>query len=147
MSKIEELQSGIYNKGEITLEEIIKSVKSNPKIKKVGSILVFTGIVRESSKEGKQVKSMKIDSFDDLANKTIEDICERLKKKNGIIDVKIIHFKGDFSLSDDLVYVVVASSHREEGFGAIKNAVDSYKKEIAVWKREDFIDGTSKWIH
>ena len=147
MSKIEELQSGIYNKGEITLEEIIKSVKSNPKIKKVGSILVFTGIVRESSKEGKQVKSMKIDSFDDLANKTIEEICENLKKKNGIIDVKIVHFKGDFSLSDDLVYVVVASSHREEGFGAIKNAVDSYKKEIAVWKREDFIDGTSKWIH
>ena len=147
MKSTKELRSGIYNKGEITLEEIIKSVKSNPKIKKVGSILVFTGIVRESSKEGKQVKSMKIDSFDDLANKTIEDICERLKKKNGIIDVKIIHFKGDFSLSDDLVYVVVASSHREEGFGAIKNAVDSYKKEIAVWKREDFIDGTSKWIH
>ncbi|MFX1322594.1 MAG: molybdenum cofactor biosynthesis protein MoaE [Promethearchaeota archaeon] len=147
MNETNELRSGIYNKGEITLEEIIKTVKNNPKIKKVGSIHVFSGIVRESSKEGKQVKSMKIDSFDDLANKTIEDICERLKKKNGIIDVKIIHFKGDFSLSDDLVYVVVASSHREEGFGAIKNAVDSYKKEIAVWKREDFIDGTSKWIH
>jgi len=147
MKSTKELRSGIYNKGEITLDEIIKTVKNNPKIKKVGSIHVFTGVVRESSKEGKQVKSMKIDSFDDLANKTIEDICERLKKKNGIIDVKIIHFKGDFSLSDDLVYVVVASSHREEGFGAIKNAVDSYKKEIAVWKREDFIDGTSKWIH
>ncbi len=147
MNETKELRSGIYNKGEITLDEIIKSVKNNPKIKKVGSIHVFTGIVRESSKEGKQVKSMKIDSFDDLANKTIEDICERLKKKNGIIDVKIVHFKGNFSLSDDLVYVVVASSHREEGFGALKNAVDLYKKEIAVWKREDFIDGTSKWIH
>lgn len=147
MNETKELRSGIYNKGEITLDEIIKSVKNNPKIKKVGSIHVFTGIVRESSKEGKQVKSMKIDSFDDFANKTIEDICESLKKKNGIIDVKIVHFKGDFSLSDDLVYVVVASTHREEGFDAIKNAVDLYKKEIAVWKREDFIDGTSKWIH
>jgi len=147
MNETKKLRSGIYNKGEITLDEIIKSVKNNPKIKKVGSIHVFTGIVRESSKGGKQVKSMKINSFDDLANKTIEDICERLKKKNGIIDVKIVHFKGNFSLSDDLVYVVVASSHREEGFGALKNAVDLYKKEIAVWKREDFIDGTSKWIH
>ncbi len=147
MNETKELRSGIYNKGEITLDEIIKSVKNNPKIKKVGSIHVFTGIVRESSKESKQVKSMKIDSFDDLANKTIEDICESLKKKNGIIDVKIVHFKGDFSLSDDLVYVVVASAHREEGFDAIKKAVDLYKKEIAVWKREDFIDGTSKWIH
>ena len=147
MNENKVLRSGIYNKGEITLDEIIKSIKKNPRVKKVGSIHAFTGIVRESSKEGKQVKSMTIDSFDDLANKTIEDICERLKKKNGIIDVKIVHFKGDFSLSDDLVYVVVASSHREEGFDAIKNAVDLYKKEIAVWKREDFIDGTSKWIH
>ena len=25
--------------------------------------------------------------------------------------------------------------------------VDMYKKEIAVWKREDFNDGTSEWIH
>ncbi len=147
MNETKELRSGIYNKGEITLDEIIKSVKNNPKIKNVGSIHVFTGIVRESSKEGKQVKSMKIDSFDDMANITIDDICESLKKKNGIIDVKIVHFKGDFSLSDDLVYVVVGSAHREEGFDAIKNAVDLYKKKIAVWKREDFIDGTSKWIH
>lgn len=147
MNELKKLRSGIYNKGEVTLEDIIKSIKSNPKIKKVGSIHVFSGIVRETSKEGKQVTKMKIDSFDDLANKTIEKICERLKKKNGIIDVKIVHFKGDFSVSDDLVYVVVASAHREEGFEAIRNAVNLYKKELAVWKREDFINGTSKWIH
>jgi molybdopterin synthase catalytic subunit len=147
MSEPKNLRSGIFNKGEVTLEEILKAIKSNPKIKKAGSIHVFTGIVRETSKEGKQVNKMKIDSFDDLANKTIKRICERLKKKNGIIDVKIVHFKGDFNLSDDLVYVVVASAHREEGFEAIRNAVDLYKKELAVWKREDFINGTSKWIH
>lgn len=147
MNEPKRLRSGIYNKGEVTLEDIIKSIKSNPKIKKVGSIHVFTGIVRETSKEGKQVTKMKIDSFDDLANETIEKISDRLKKKNGIIDVRIVHFKGDFNLSDDLVYVVVASAHREEGFKAIRNAVDFYKKELAVWKREDFINGTSKWIH
>ncbi|MFX1410340.1 MAG: molybdenum cofactor biosynthesis protein MoaE [Promethearchaeota archaeon] len=147
MKSAKELRSGIYNKGEITLDEIIKSIKNNPKIKKVGSIHVFTGIVRESSKEGKHVKSMKIDSYDDLANKSINKICQNLKQKEGIIDIKIIHFKGDFELSDDLVYVVVASAHREEGFDTVKNAVDLYKKEIAVWKREEFINGTSKWIH
>ncbi len=37
--------------------------------------------------------------------------------------------------------------HRKEGFNAICNAVEMYKKEIAVWKREDFIDGSSEWIH
>ena len=141
------VKSGIYNKGEIELESIIKSVKANPKIKKAGSIHTFTGIVRDSSINGKPVARMKIDAYDELANKSIFEICERLKQEKGIIDVKIVHLKGEFELSEDLVYVVVASAHRKEGFEVISKAVDMYKKEIAVWKREDFNDGTSEWIH
>ena len=149
MKTNEELQvkSGIYNKGEINLETIINSIRENPEIKKAGSIHTFTGIVRESSVNGKSVISMKIDAYDELANKSINKICETLKQENGIIDIKIVHLKGDFDLSEDLVYVVVASAHRKEGFEVIRKAVDIYKKEIAVWKREDFQDGTSEWIH
>ena len=140
-------KSGIYNKGEIDLEKIIKSIKANPNIKKAGSIYTFTGIVRDTSINGKPVISMKIDAYDELANKSITKICEKLKQENGIIDIKLVHLKGDFDLSEDLVYVVVASAHRKEGFDVISKAVDMYKKEIAVWKREDFKDGTSEWVH
>ncbi len=147
MKTYEEIQSGIYNKREIELENIINSIKTNPKIKKAGSIHTFTGIVRDTSINGKPVVSMKIDVYDELANKSINDICEKLKKEEGIIDVKIVHLKGEFDLSEDLVYVVVASAHRKEGFQVISKAVEMYKKEIAVWKREDFKDGTSEWIH
>jgi molybdopterin synthase catalytic subunit len=143
----ENVESGIYNKGEIDLDRIIRSLKAHPNITKAGSIHTFTGIVRDSSSNGKPVKSMKIDAYDELANKSIARICELLKQKDGIIDIKIIHLKGDFDLSEDLVYVVVASAHREEGFEVISKAVNMYKKEIAVWKRENFDDGSSKWVH
>ncbi len=139
--------SGISKKGEITLEHIINSVKDNSNIKKAGSIHTFTGIVRESSLNGKLVDSMKIDAYDDLANESIIKICNRLKQEEGIIDVKIVHLKGDFDLTDDLVYVVVASAHRKEGFNVISKAVEMYKKEIAVWKRENYENGSSEWIH
>jgi len=139
--------SGIYKKGEMTLEHIINSVKDNSNIKKAGSIHTFTGIVRESSLNGKLVDSMKIDAYDDLANESIIKICNRLKQEEGIIDVKIVHLKGDFDLTDDLVYVVVASAHRKEGFDVISKAVEMYKKEIAVWKRENYENGSSEWIH
>jgi len=142
-----QVKSGIYKNGEINLESIIHAIKENLNITKAGSIHTFTGIVRDSSIEGKTVISMKIDAYDDLANKSIEKICKKLKKEAGIIDVMIVHLKGDFDLSDDLVYVVVASAHRKEGFDTVSKAVEMYKKEIAVWKREDFIDGTSEWIH
>ena len=145
--KANHVKSGIYKKGEVDLEGIIKTIKENSNISHAGSIHTFTGIVRNSSIEDKPVVSMKIDAYDDLANKSIEKICKELKNEVGIIDVMIVHLKGDFDISDDLVYVVVASAHRKEGFNTVSKAVDMYKKEIAVWKRENFIDGTSEWIH
>lgn len=145
--KSKSIKSGIYSKGEIDLASIIKAVKESSKITESGSIHTFTGIVRNTSKEGKPVVKMKIDAYDELANKSIKQICETLKQNEGIIEIKIIHLKGEFELSEDLVYVVVASAHRKEGFETIQNAVDMYKKEIAVWKKEDFSDGSSEWIH
>jgi molybdopterin synthase catalytic subunit len=142
-----QIKSGIYNKGEITLENVIESIKKYDDIKAIGSILTFIGIVRGNSKEGRLVKGLKIDAYDELANKNINKICEKVKKRKGIIEVILVHFKGDFELSEDLVYVVVASSHREEGFVALRETVELYKKEIAVWKRENFLDDTSEWVH
>ena len=144
---VPQIKSGIYSKGSITLENIIQSIKSHYNIEDVGSILTFTGIVRKTSNNGKPVKGLKIDAYIEMANKSIEKICEEIKKKDGIIDVILVHFQGDFSLSENLVYVVVASSHRGEGFTALRETVEKYKKEIAVWKKEDFIDGTSEWVH
>ncbi len=147
LENTKKVESGIYSKGIIDLGRIIKSMKQNPNIAEAGSIHTFTGIVRNTSKDGKPVVCMKIDAYDELANESIKNICEKLIQKEGIIDLKIIHLKGEFELTEDLVYVVVASAHRKEGFEAISKAVEMYKEEIAVWKREDFSDGSSEWVH
>ena len=142
-----QIKSGIYKKGEITFEEIINSIKNHPKIEETGSILSFTGIVRNTSKDGNLVKGLKIDAYDELANNSINSICSNIKNNKGIIEIKIIHLKGEFDITDDLVYVVIASAHRQEGFEALRSAVERYKKEIAVWKKEEFINGSGEWIH
>ena len=141
------IKSGIYDKGEISLEKIINSIKYSHDIEKVGSIHTFSGIVRGTSKDGKAVKGLKIDAYDEMANNSILKICKEIKNREGILDIILVHFKGDFNLSEELVHVVVASSHREEGFTSLRDAVERYKKEIAVWKREDFQDGISEWVH
>ena len=141
-----QIKSGIYKKGEITFEEIIKSIKNHLKIEETGSILSFTGIVRNTSKDGNLVKGLKIDTYDELANNSINSICNDIKNNKGIIEAKIIHLKGEFDITDDLVYVVIASAHRQEGFEALRSAVERYKKEIAVWKKEEFINGSAEWV-
>jgi len=142
-----QVKSGIYEKDEINLSNILVSLKNHPKIKDAGSILTFTGIVRNTSKNGEQIRNLEIDAYEELANRSINKICKEIKEIPGIVDIIIIHFKGVFDIKDELVHVIVASSHREEGFKALRLAVEKYKKEIAVWKKEVFSDGSSEWVY
>jgi molybdopterin synthase catalytic subunit len=142
-----DIESGIYRKGTLSLEDVYQAIKSSENIEKAGSIFSFSGIVRNSSLEGKNVKAMEIDAYEALANESIRKICSKIALREGIIDVKVIHFEGFFNLSEDLVYVVIASSHREEGIQALRDAIEMYKKKVSVWKKEIFTDGTSGWIH
>jgi len=146
-SNFNQVKSGIYKKDEISLSDILFSLKNHPKIKDTGSILTFTGIVRNTSKDGKLIRNLEIDAYDELANRSINNICKEIREIPGIVDIIIVHFKGVFDIKDELVHVIVASSHRDEGFKALRLAVENYKKEIAVWKKEVFLDGSSEWVH
>ncbi|MGV9141547.1 MAG: molybdenum cofactor biosynthesis protein MoaE [Promethearchaeota archaeon] len=142
-----DIESGIYRKGTLSLEDVYQAIKSSKNIEKVGSIFSFSGIVRNSSLEGKSVKAMEIDAYEDLANESIRKICSEIESREGIMDIKIIHFEGFFNISEDLVYVVIASSHRQEGIQALRDAIEMYKKKVSVWKKEIFPNDTSRWIH
>ncbi len=146
-SNVPHFDSGIFEKDEVNLTDILFSLKNHPEIQEVGSILTFTGIVRNTSKDGKLISRLEIDAYEELANQSINKICKEIKEIPGVIDVIIIHFKGTFEIKDELVHVIIASSHREEGFKALRLAVERYKKEIAVWKKEVFLDGSSEWVH
>jgi len=146
MNSKNEIKSGIYEKGALSFENIYNSIKKHPLIKNSGSILTFNGIVRSTSKNGRPIKELKIEAYDELGNQVISEICENIKKKYNLIDIKIVHLKGKFDISDDLVHVFVASAHRQEGFKALMEAVERYKKQLPVWMKEDFSNGSSKWV-
>ncbi len=57
----------------------------------------------------------------------------------GIVDVQIHHLLGEFSVGEDLVYVLVAGSHREYIFPVLEEAVERYKKEAPIFKKETVI--------
>ena len=47
---------------------------------------------------------------------------------------------GEFKVGDDLVYVAVAGSHRTDVFPVLREAVERYKSEVPVFKKEHIID-------
>ena len=70
----------------------------------------------------------------------LEKICNDLQEKPGIVDVQIHHLLGEFNVGENLVYVSVAGSHRPEVFSVLQEAVERYKHEVPVFKKEQVVN-------
>lgn len=141
---------GIHKKGELTLSELLKSVKERADFRKAGAIATFIGVVRGETVGGENVERLELEAYEERANKILGGICEELKKREGVVDVQIHHFVGEFGVGEDLVYVVVAGAHRENVFGVLQEAVERYKNEAPVFKKEHIVNKTgvkeSYWV-
>jgi len=73
-----------------------------------------------------------------------------VRGRKGIVDVQIHHLLGEFSVGEDLVYVLVAGSHRKNVFPVLEEAVDRYKKEAPIFKKEHITnrkgETTAYWV-
>ena len=135
---------GIHKKGEFTFSELLKSVKERSDFNGAGAIATFVGVVRGKNLDGEDVTGLELEAYEEQANKVLGDICEEMKKREGVVDVQIHHFVGKFTVGEDLVYVVVAGAHRQNVFGLLQEAVERYKNETPVFKKEYIVDKADK---
>jgi|Deesub1362B_J571_1020462.scaffolds.fasta_scaffold00023_2 molybdopterin synthase catalytic subunit len=140
-------ESGIIEKDNFNIGEINREFIERNGGGGSGAILSFIGIVRRSGHiEGKGVIRILIEAHEDLASKVIKNIARELKEKYDLTDALIIHAVGEFSVGEPLVYVGLAKEHRTGLFEAMKEAIDRYKSEPPLFKKEIYIDGSGKWI-
>lgn len=139
-------EAGIHQKGELALFEVLESIRSKPDFPKAGAIGVFVGVVRRETLHNEPVKKLELEAYEEKADRVLSTICAELRKRSGVIDVQIHHFVGEFAVSEDLVYVVVAGAHRTDVFPVLREAVERYKKEAPVWKKEYLASGKSDWV-
>ena len=60
--------------------------------------------------------------------------------------VRIYHLMGEFMVGEPLVFVVVGGRTRRNVFSALQEAVERYKREPALFKKEVYVDGSHEWI-
>ena len=136
--------AGVHPKGSLKLYDVIESVKKRPDFNTVGAMTLFIGVVRGETEQGESVSRLQLEAYDEKADETLERICEELRAEKGIVDVQIHHFTGEFELGEDLVYVLVAGGHRENVFPVLRKAVERYKKEAPIFKKEHIRDEKGK---
>jgi molybdopterin synthase catalytic subunit len=128
-------KAGVHKKGSFSLIDLIDSVKKQPSFKDAGAIGLFVGVVRGTSEEG-EVRKLELQAYEEKADEVLGKICGDLKRKPEIVDVQIHHLLGDFEVGEDLVYVLVAGGHRQQVFPVLEEAVERYKKEAPIFKKE-----------
>jgi len=129
----------IHEKGKFSFTQALENLRLNPEFCKAGAVACFIGIVRKQTSKGEKVVKLEIEAYEEKANETLEAICQQLEKSDEIIGVEIHHYVGEFSPGEELVYVLVAGKHRQETFETLKKAVERYKKEAPIFKKEHII--------
>jgi molybdopterin synthase catalytic subunit len=133
-------KAGVHEKGTFTVQDAIDNIKKDPKYHEAGAIGLFIGVVRGETFHGQKVKKLQLEAYEEKANQILNKICDDLTEKPGIVSVQIHHLLGEFKVGDELVYVAVAGSHRTDVFPVLREAVERYKSEAPIFKKEHTVD-------
>lgn len=119
-----------------------------------GAVLVFSGNVRSThrSETGECLTVTAIDysAYRSMALERLQRIEEELseswtERSGQPVRVRLRHRLGEVPAGETSVLIAVAAAHRDACYQASREALERLKKEVPIWKREHFADGTSTW--
>ncbi|HWW97271.1 MAG TPA: molybdenum cofactor biosynthesis protein MoaE [Edaphobacter sp.] len=122
--------------GVILAAEIVAEIKTGPD----GAVCVFDGIVRDNSR-GRKTLYLDYEAYREMALEQMRGLAGEAVTKFGVRDVTLVHRLGRLFVGETSVLVVVASAHRGAAFDACRWLIDTLKKTVPIWKKEQFADG------
>lgn len=127
---------------EISTEELLEFVDSGEN----GAEVLFIGKVRAHNL-GKKVVGVSYDAFEAFAVKIFKDICEEARKQFGeSLRIGLVHRTGFLKVSEVSIAIAVGSPHRNEAYVASRYVIEQTKIRAAIWKKEHYEDGETKWL-
>jgi molybdopterin synthase catalytic subunit len=107
----------------------------------VGAVASFTGICRADG----GTAAMTLEHYPGMAEAEIESHVAEAQTRWPLMGVTVIHRFGRMVPGDNIVLVVVASSHREAAFAAAEFLMDYLKTRAPFWKKEER-EGGADWV-
>jgi molybdopterin synthase catalytic subunit len=120
----------------IPAAEIVAEIKAGPD----GAVCVFDGIVRDNTR-GRKTLYLDYEAYREMALEQMGGLAAEAVTKFGVRDVTLVHRLGRLVVGETSVLVVVASAHRGAAFDACRWLIDTLKKTVPIWKKEQFVDG------
>lgn len=126
----------------IDTEQLLESVKSPL----CGGTVLFLGTTRQFT-DGRETARLSYECYEDMAVKKMNELRDEAMKKWPVENCAIVHRIGEVGLGEASIAVAVSTPHRVAAFEAAQWLVDTLKKNVPIWKKEHWVDGSDQWIH
>ena len=111
-----------------------------------GAVVTFLGTVRDLT--GDQVTvALDYEAYPEMAEKKLAEIEAEACRRWPIGAVEVVHRLGHMEVGDISVAVAVSCPHRAQAFEACRFIIDRLKEIVPIWKKENWADGRTEWVH
>jgi molybdopterin synthase catalytic subunit len=109
-----------------------------------GAIATFTGTVRRESR-GRTVLYLEYEAYAEMAEDVMAQLSAELQERHELWAVAIHHRVGRVEIGEPSVVIAVSAAHREAALAACKEAIDTLKQTVPLWKKEVY-EGGEEWL-
>jgi molybdopterin synthase catalytic subunit len=124
----------------LSLEDVVSEVASDD----AGAVATFVGTTRAHSR-GREVVRLEYEAYAGMAEAEMERIAAELKTRHDLVEIAIHHRVGPVEIGETSVVIAVSAQHRQAAFAACKEAIDTLKQTVPLWKKELYVGGEA-WI-
>jgi MoaE-MoaD fusion protein len=124
----------------LSLEAVVTEVADE----RAGAIATFTGTVRRQSR-GREVQYLEYEAYIEMAEGVMAQIAAQLHERYDVCEIAIHHRIGRVAIGEQSVVIAVSAPHRQDALAACKDAIDTLKETVPLWKKEVY-EGGEEWI-
>lgn len=110
----------------------------------VGAVVSFVGYVRDFN-DGREVAGMFLEHAPGMTEKALTKIIVEAEQRWPLLKVEVLHRIGTLQPGEPIVFVGVASAHRQAAFDGCNFIMDYLKTRAPFWKKEITEDGP-RWV-
>jgi molybdopterin synthase catalytic subunit/molybdopterin converting factor small subunit len=109
-----------------------------------GAVASFVGTVRRSSR-GRDVVHLEYEAYEEMAEPMLVRLGDELTERHGLCAVAVHHRLGRVEVGEASVAIAVSAPHRAAALDACREAIETLKTTIPLWKKEVYAGG-EEWI-
>lgn len=111
-----------------------------------GAVVLFLGVTRAIT-DGRETASLDYECYPQMAEQKLAELEAEARRRWPLTGCAIVHRVGHLDIGEASVAVAVSAPHRREAFEAGQWLIDTLKAVVPIWKRENWADGTTEWVH